>query len=144
MIVGIGTDLVEIVRIEESVARFGDRFAQRILGPAEWQRYLARRARSARRGTAFLATRFAAKEAVSKALGLGMRMPMTWRAVEILNAPSGAPIAQAHGALAAHLARQGVRLHVSVTDERSLAMAYAIAETVAETVAETTAKKEAR
>lgn len=135
MIVGIGTDLVEIARIEDSVARFGDRFAQRILGPAEWQRYLARRSRSARRGIAFLATRFAAKEAVSKALGLGMRMPMTWRAVEILNAPSGAPVAQARGALADHLAQRGLRLHVSVTDERSLAMAYAIAETC-ETAAE--------
>lgn len=129
MIVGIGTDLVEIARIEDSVARFGDRFAQRILGPAEWQRYLARRSRSARRGIAFLATRFAAKEAVSKALGLGMRMPMTWRAVEILNAPSGAPVAQARGALAEHLAQRRLRLHVSVTDERSIAMAYAIAET---------------
>jgi holo-[acyl-carrier protein] synthase len=131
MIVGIGTDLIEIARIEDSVARFGDRFAQRILGPAEWQRYLARRSRSPRRGIAFLATRFAAKEAVSKALGLGMRMPMTWRAVEILNAPSGAPIALARGALAEHLVQRALRLHVSVTDERSMAMAYAIAESAA-------------
>jgi holo-[acyl-carrier protein] synthase len=128
MIIGIGTDLVEIARIEDSVARFGDRFAQRILGPAEWLRYVVRRERSARRGIAFLATRFAAKEAISKALGLGMRMPMTWRAVEILNAPSGAPVAQARGALAEHLLQRGLRLHVSVTDERALAMAYAIAE----------------
>jgi holo-[acyl-carrier protein] synthase len=131
MIVGIGTDLIEIARIEDSVARFGDRFAQRILGPAEWQRYLARRERSAKRGIAFLATRFAAKEAVSKALGLGMRMPMTWRAVEILNAPSGAPVAQARGALAEHLVQRALRLHVSVTDERAMAMAYAIAESIA-------------
>ena len=130
MIVGIGTDLIEIARIEDSVARFGDRFAQRILGPAEWQRYLARRERSAKRGIAFLATRFAAKEAVSKALGLGMRMPMTWRAVEILNAPSGAPVAQARGALAEHLVQRALRLHVSVTDERAMAMAYAIAESI--------------
>ena len=128
MIVGIGTDLVEIARIEEAVGRFGDRFAQRILGPAEWQRYIVRRDRSARRGIAYLATRFAAKEAISKALGLGMRMPMTWRAVEIVNAPSGAPLAQARGALAAHLTERGLRLHVSVTDERSVAMAYAVAE----------------
>jgi holo-[acyl-carrier protein] synthase len=131
MIVGIGTDLVEIARIEEAVGRFGDRFAQRILGPAEWQRYLARRERSARRGVAFLATRFAAKEAISKALGLGMRMPMTWRAVEILNAPSGAPMAQARGTLATHLSERSLRLHVSVTDERAMAMAYAIAESTA-------------
>lgn len=130
MIVGIGTDLVEIERIEAALARFGDRFAQRILGPAEWQRYEHRRARSARRGLAFLATRFAAKEAISKALGLGMRMPMTWRAVEIVNAPSGAPVARANGGLAEHIARERLRLHVSVTDEHSMAMAYAIAERV--------------
>jgi len=130
MIVGIGTDLVEIARIEEAVGRFGDRFAQRILGPDEWQRYLSRRQRSARRGVAFLATRFAAKEAISKALGLGMRMPMTWRAVEILNAPSGAPLARPRGSLAEHVAERGLRLHVSVTDERAMAMAYAIAEVV--------------
>lgn len=129
MIVGIGTDLVEIERIEAALARFGNRFAQRILGPAEWQRFEHRRLRSARRGVAFLATRFAAKEAISKALGLGMRMPMTWRAVEILNAPSGAPLAQPRGALAEHIAQRGLRLHVSVTDERAMAMAYAIAET---------------
>ncbi len=128
MIVGIGTDLVEIARIEAALARFGDRFAQRILGPAEWQRYLARRERSARRGVAFLATRFAAKEAISKALGLGMRMPMTWRAVEILNAPSGAPVARPRGALSEYVAQRGLSLHVSVTDEREMAMAYAIAE----------------
>ena len=130
MIVGIGTDLVEIDRIEQAMARFGDRFAQRILGPDEWKRFVARRQRSAVRGLAFLATRFAAKEAISKALGLGMRMPMTWRAVEILNAPSGAPQARPRGALADHIAERGLVLHVSVTDERQMAMAYAIAETV--------------
>jgi holo-[acyl-carrier protein] synthase len=129
MIVGIGTDLVEIARIEQAMARFGDRFAQRILGPDEWKRFVARRQRSAVRGVAFLATRFAAKEAISKALGLGMRMPMTWRAVEILNAPSGAPLARPRGALADHIAARGLVLHVSVTDERQMAMAYAIAET---------------
>lgn len=128
MIVGIGTDLVEIERIEAALARFGDRFAQRILGADEWPRYLARRGRSARRGLSFLATRFAAKEAVSKALGLGMRAPMSWRALQVLNAPGGAPVARASGALAAHLRQRALRLHVSVSDERSLAIAYAIAE----------------
>ena len=130
MIVGIGTDLVEIARIEQALARFGDRFAQRILGPDEWKRFVARRQRSAVRGVAFLATRFAAKEAISKALGLGMRMPMTWRAVEIINASSGAPLAQPRGELAAYVAQRRLRLHVSVTDERELAMAYAIAEQI--------------
>lgn len=128
MIYGIGTDLVEIGRIEAAYDRFGDRFVARILGPQEQGRFAARLARSRRRGLAFLATRFAAKEAVSKAIGLGLRWPMTWRAVEIVNAPSGRPEAIVHGALAQYLAERRLRLAVSVTDERDLAMAFAVAE----------------
>lgn len=128
MIVGSGVDIVEIERIAAAVARHGERFAARILGPGELARYASRRARCERRGLAFLATRFAAKEAISKALGLGMRMPMTWRAVELLNAPSGEPVAVAHGALAGYIAVRRLSLHVSVSDERGVAIAYAIAE----------------
>lgn len=128
MIFGIGTDLIEIERIAQAQARFGERFAQRILGPQELQRLAARAQRSPQRGLAYLATRFAAKEAISKALGLGMRLPMTWRAVEIVNAPSGRPVAIAHGELGRFLTARGLRLHVSVTDERTVAMAYAVAE----------------
>lgn len=130
MIVGIGSDLIEIERIEAACARHGERFAQRILGPAEWQRYGERRSRSARRGLAFLATRFAAKEAISKALGLGMRTPMTWRSAEVVNAPGGRPVVLVHGTLQAYVEARGLRLHVSVTDERSMAMAYALAERI--------------
>ena len=128
MIHGIGVDLIEIARIEAACARFGERFARRILTERELERWNARRARSEQRGIAFLATRFAAKEAISKALGLGMRMPMTWRAVEVLNDPSGRPIAVAHGELRAYLESRHLRLHVSLTDERLMAAAYAIAE----------------
>ena len=128
MIYGIGTDVIEIVRIEEAVRRNGRRFAERILGNQELQRYEQRSQRYAARGLRFLATRFAAKEAVSKALGLGMRHPMTWRAVEILNAPSGKPIAITHGALQTFVAERRLTLHVSVTDEREYAVAYVIAE----------------
>jgi holo-[acyl-carrier protein] synthase len=128
MIYGIGVDVVEIDRIEAAYARFGERFARRILGPAELERYHARRARSDARGLAYLATRFAAKEAISKALGLGMRAPMTWRAVEILNDPSGRPLALAQGGLREFVRHKRLRLHVSVTDERTIATAYAIAE----------------
>jgi holo-[acyl-carrier protein] synthase len=127
-IFGIGTDLIEIDRVAQSIERFGDRFAQRVLGPQEWQRYQARRSRSARRGLAFLATRFAAKEAVSKALGLGMRLPMAWRAVEVVNAPSGQPVVLTHDALARFVAEQRLRLHISITDERGIAAAFAVAE----------------
>jgi holo-[acyl-carrier protein] synthase len=129
MIFGIGTDIVELARIRAAEARWGERFAQRILGRRELERYLARRARSAERGVAFLATRFAAKEAISKALGLGMRAPMAWRAVEIVNDPSGRPVAFVSSAeLRKYTERRRLRLHVSVTDERELAMAYAVAE----------------
>jgi len=128
VIYGIGTDLVEIGRIAAAVDRFGERFVERILGPQERARYETRRARSASRGLAFLATRFAAKEAVSKAIGLGLRSPMTWRAVEIVNAPSGQPQVVAHGALAEFLRARRLRLSVSVTDEQTLAMAFVVAE----------------
>ncbi len=128
MIYGVGTDLIELDRIAQAQARFGERFARRILGPQELERLVARTQGSPRRGLAYLATRFAAKEAISKALGLGMRLPMTWRAVEIVNAPSGRPVAIAHGELARFLRAKRLRLHVSVSDERTVAMAYAVAE----------------
>ena len=133
MIYGIGTDLVEIGRIAAAFDRFGERFVDRILGPQEKLRYEARRARSASRGLAFLATRFAAKEAVSKAIGLGLRSPMTWRAVEIVNAPSGQPQVLAHGALAEFLQARRLRLSVSVTDEQTMAMAFVVAEVIGAT-----------
>lgn len=129
MIYGIGTDVIEIARIEDAVRRNGRRFIERVLGERELERFDYRTQRHERRGLVFLATRFAAKEAVSKALGLGMRMPMTWRAVEILNAPGGKPIAVTHGALQAFVAERGLTLHVSVSDERAYAVAYAVAET---------------
>lgn len=132
MIYGIGTDTVEIARIDAAIRRNGKRFAERILGKQELERYEQRSQRYAARGLAFLATRFAAKEAISKAIGLGMRYPMTWRAVEILNAPSGRPIAVVHGALQAFVAERKLKLHVSVSDERAYAVAYAIAEVVEE------------
>jgi holo-[acyl-carrier protein] synthase len=130
VIYGVGTDLVEIGRIAAAVERFGERFVERILGPQERARYSARRARSASRGLAFLATRFAAKEAVSKALGLGMRSPMSWRAVEIVNAPSGQPQVVVHGALADFVRTKRLCLSVSVSDEQAMAMAFVVAEAV--------------
>lgn len=129
MIFGIGTDLIEIERIRGAEARHGDRFAERILGARELERWRSRRARSEVRGIRYLATRFAAKEAISKALGLGMRMPMTWRAVEIVNDASGRPVPViASDDLQRYADARRLRLHVSVTDENGYAMAYAIAE----------------
>ncbi len=129
MIAGLGTDLVEMARIRAAFERHGDRFARRILGPSEYRIWSERGARSEARGLAYLATRFAAKEAVSKALGLGLVSPMSWRAVEILNAPGGAPSVVTHGELAAYVAQRRLRLVVSITDEKYMAMATVIAET---------------
>jgi len=129
MILGIGTDVVEVRRIEAAVARHGARFAQRILGPRELVVHAVRSARSPQRGMLYLATRFAAKEAISKALGLGMREPMYWRAAQIVNSSSGRPEVVADGALAQYLQQRHIRLHVSVSDLDDLALAYAIAET---------------
>jgi holo-[acyl-carrier protein] synthase len=128
MIYGIGTDLCDIRRIEQVLARRGERFVLRVLGPNELQVFDARRARAPRRGVSYLATRFSAKEAFSKAIGLGMRMPMTWRDCEILNAPSGKPELRLHGELAHWFAARGLRAHVSVTDETDYATAFVVVE----------------
>jgi len=130
MIYGTGIDAVEIARIEAALARHGQRFVQRILGPREQAVHAARTARSAQRGVQYLATRFAAKEAVSKAIGLGMHMPMHWRAVQIVNGPSGRPEPLADEGLAAYLRARNLRLHVTVTDLEGMAMAQAVAEVV--------------
>ena len=95
MIFGIGTDICDIRRIEAALARRGDRFAEKVLGARELAVFRARRERAAARGVRYLATRFSAKEAFSKAIGLGLRLPMTWRACEIVNAASGKPVDRA-------------------------------------------------
>lgn len=131
MIVGVGTDLCDIRRIAATLERRGERFAQKVLGPQEFEVFRRRRAAVELRGIRFLATRFAAKEAFSKAIGLGMRWPMTWRACEILNAPSGQPQIRLHGELATWFEAKGWRAHVSVTDEVDQAAAFVVVETAA-------------
>jgi holo-[acyl-carrier protein] synthase len=127
---GIGTDVCDIRRIERALHRRGDRFAEKVLGPGEIEVFRTRRAHAGTRGLSYLATRFAAKEAFSKALGLGMRMPMTWRACEILNVRSGKPEIRLHGTLAAWFDARGLRAHVSVSDERDYAAAFVVVETL--------------
>ncbi len=128
MIYGIGTDICDLRRIEQVLGRRGERFVQRVLGPQEQRVFEARHARAARRGVSFLATRFSAKEAFAKAIGLGMRMPMTWRDCEILNAASGKPEVRLHGELATWFATRGLRAHVSVSDENEYAAAFVVVE----------------
>jgi holo-[acyl-carrier protein] synthase len=127
-IYGIGTDVVDLRRLRETLVRRGDRFAEKVLGPDELAVFHARRARHASRGLAFLATRFSAKESFSKAIGLGMRMPMTWRACEILNAPSGKPYVRLHGALADWFAARELVAHVTVSDESDHAASFVVVE----------------
>jgi holo-[acyl-carrier protein] synthase len=130
MIFGIGTDVCDIRRIAATVARRGgDRFAERVLGPEELQVFHARRARVEARGLRFLATRFSAKEAFSKAIGLGIRSPMTWRDCQILNLPSGQPVLKLSGALAAWFEECGLVGHVTVTDETDYAASFVVVET---------------
>ncbi|PXW97030.1 holo-[acyl-carrier protein] synthase [Sphaerotilus hippei] len=129
MIYGVGTDLCDIRRIAAVLARRGDRFAERVLGPNELQVFHHRRARVEARGIAYLATRFSAKEAFSKAIGLGLHHPMTWRDCETLNAPGGQPQIRLHGDLAAWFTARGLSAHVSITDETDYATSFVVVET---------------
>ena len=126
MIYGIGTDIIQISRIESALARNGERFAEKILGPEELEKYRRRKAKVEARGIRFLATRFAAKEAFSKAIGLGMCMPMTWRAMQTLNSVSGKPVAVASGVLKEFMEQNGLTAQVSITDEADYAVAFVI------------------
>jgi holo-[acyl-carrier protein] synthase len=131
VIVGVGTDICDVRRIEATLARRGPRFPERVLGPREQQVYAARRARVESRGVRFLATRFSAKEAFSKAIGLGITSPMRWRDCEILNHPSGQPYIRLDGELARWFAARGWVAHVSVTDETDYAASFVVVETAA-------------
>ena len=88
--------------------------------------FKARLARNPKRGMAFLATRFAAKEAFSKAIGLGMRMPMTWRSLQTLNEASGKPVTSYSGALAIFMAEKQWQAQVTVSDEVDMAIAFVL------------------
>lgn len=130
MIYGIGTDICDVRRLRASLERHGERFAQRVLGDAEFAVWKTRSSRWPERGLRYLATRFSAKEAFSKAIGLGMRMPMTWRACEITNLPSGQPVIVLHGELKAWFEGQGLNAQVSVTDESDYAASFVVVEKV--------------
>ena len=129
MIYGIGTDLCDTRRIERALQRWGERFAEKVLGPHEIEVFRKRWATVPARGLSYLATRFAAKEAFSKAIGLGLRMPMTWRACEIVKASSGKPELRLHGELAAWFSARKLHAHVSVSDESDYAAAFVVVET---------------
>ena len=129
MIYGIGTDICDIRRIRASLDKHGERFAQKVLSDNEMQIYRARSARWPERGVRYVATRFSAKEAFSKAIGLGMRMPMTWRLCEVAKLPSGQPTLVLHGVLKAWFEAKGLSAHVSVSDESDYATSCVVVET---------------
>ena len=128
MIYGVGTDICDVRRIATTLARRGERFAEKVLGPHEIEVFRQRRAKVEARGTSYLATRFSAKEAFSKAIGMGMRMPMTWRDCEVVKAPSGKPQIRLHGALAEWFEVRGLQAHISVTDETDYAASFVVVE----------------
>jgi len=128
MIYGIGTDICDIRRIRASLEKHGERFAQKVLSDNEMQTYRARSERWPERGVRYVATRFSAKEAFSKAIGLGMRMPMTWRLCEVAKLPSGQPTIVLHGVLKEWFEAKGLTAHVSVSDESDYATSYCVVE----------------
>ena len=124
MIYGVGTDVVEIRRVEKALARFGERFARRILCEPELKRFATHRLPAA-----YLAKRFAAKEAFTKALGTGIHAPANWHGVWVTNLKSGKPVLEFSSALKELLAKRGVtHAHVSLSDERGVAFATVILE----------------
>jgi holo-[acyl-carrier protein] synthase len=124
MIYGVGTDVVEIARIEQALGRFGERFARRILCGPELERFHRHRLPAN-----YLAKRFAAKEAFTKALGTGIHAPANWHGVWVRNLPSGKPVLEYSETLRKLLESRGIlHSHVSLTDERGVAMATVILE----------------
>ena len=131
MIIGVGTDLVETERLQSLWEKWGDRLARRILGPEEQSIFFNRvgAGRQAERvAVSYLAKRFAAKEAVGKALGCGLSSPMSLQSLEVLNDDKGAPRPMARGALAEFLGAKGWVIHLSLSDERNFVQAFAVIE----------------
>jgi holo-[acyl-carrier protein] synthase len=124
VIFGVGTDVVEIDRIRKAVERWGERFAERILSPSELKRF-----QSHRQPVNYLAKRFAAKEAFTKALGTGIKAPANWHGVWVVNQRSGKPELQFSEPLIELLSSRGItRSHLSLADERGIAVATVILE----------------
>jgi holo-[acyl-carrier protein] synthase len=124
MIVGIGTDVVSIDRIERTLARFGERFVKRVLTPQERARYDKTLAKASH-----LAKRWAAKEAFSKAIGTGIHAPFTWQSITVSRDPRGKPGIVPSAEMQRHLAAMGVTsAHLSLTDDAGVAVAFVVLE----------------
>jgi len=124
MIIGTGVDICEVPRIAASIARFGDRFLQRVFTPAEI-RYCQSKKNSVER----FAARFAAKEAAMKALGTGAARGVTWRSIEVGHAPGGRPTLVLHGKTSQIAGQIGAKwMSLSLTHTETTAMAVVIFE----------------
>jgi len=125
MIVGTGTDLIEIVRIADSIDRYGKRFLERVYTSSEI-RYCQRKKHTAAES---FAARFAAKEAGAKALGTGISKGVTWSEIEVTHLPGGRPTLLLHGRAAERAATLGVTaVHLSLSHSRELAIAVVMIE----------------
>lgn len=125
MIFGVGTDIVEVDRIEDSLKQFGDAFAKRILADSEFSDY-----ESSHIKARFLAKRFAAKEAFAKALGTGIRGEVSFRSIAVTHDALGRPLLQLTESLQAFLTQNHIRgSHISISDEKNLAVAFVVLET---------------
>ena len=124
MIVGVGTDVCSIERIQKSLDRFGQRLVNRILTPAERPRFGRVKDKAG-----YLAKRFAAKEAFSKAIGTGIHAPFTWHSITVTRNPRGKPGVEPNATMARHLKKLGVTsCHISLTDDGDVAMAFVVLE----------------
>jgi holo-[acyl-carrier protein] synthase len=128
LIIGIGSDLADIRRIEQTLDRFGDRFVQRVFTEIEQAKSERRRHR-----VASYAKRWAAKEACSKALGTGLRMGVAWREMGVVNLPSGQPTMALTGGAEQRLLRlipdgHVPSIHVTITDDHPYAQAFVVIE----------------
>ena len=124
MIYGIGTDLVEPSRIARLLEKYGERFAKRILAAEEWSEYMG-----SGKPALFLAKRFAAKEALSKAMGTGLRHPVSLNRIRITHDSLGKPFFTFHPELGAYVRNEGIIGHyLSISDELNLACAFVVLE----------------
>jgi holo-[acyl-carrier protein] synthase len=128
VIYGVGTDIVQTSRIAATLARAGERFASKVLGVDELKEYQERSAHVEARGLHYLCNRYAAKEAFSKALGLGMREPVSWHALQILNDEHGAPRVVTNGALAEYMKSNQLTSFVTLSDEVDYSLAFVVIE----------------
>ena len=135
MILGLGTDLTDIRRIEKTLERYGEQFEKRVFSERERKKAQSRKNAGKKTIASTYAKRFAAKEACAKALGTGMKNGVSWHDIEITTSPSGAPALVLHGVARKHLKtitpkNMSANLHLSITDEYPFAQAVVIIEAV--------------